>query len=109
MKNRKEYTGEGKNLFDLLAMRFGSQREAAAFLDMSQPALHTHFNREKLSSYFWRVYAPKLEIAGLNPQYIKDPAKCAPFFEEAAEAEIAKLRARMIELETMKQRANVHA
>lgn len=102
MKQRKEYTGEGKNLFDLLAMRFGSQREAAAFLDMSQPALHTHFNREKLTTYFWRVYAPKLEVAGLNPQYIKDPEQYAPFFEEAAEVEIAKLRARLGELEQMR-------
>ena len=105
MKQRKKYTGEGNALFDLLAMRFGSQREAAAFLNIAQPGLVSYFNRPELTAFFWRVYAPKLEVAGLNPQYIKDPERYAPFFEEVAEAEIAKLRARMEELERMKKTA----
>lgn len=88
---KKEITGEGKRLSELLDMQFDSQREMAEFIGMSQPNLWRYFQMEVLPPLFWKNYGGKLAEAGLNAGYITDPANHAPMFEEAAEAYLAKI------------------
>jgi len=91
MRKERQLTGEGARLAELLEMQFDGQREAAAFLGMTQPNLNRLMGFDSLPASFWAKYAKRLPEAGLNPGYISDPENHAPMFEEAANAYMAKV------------------
>ena len=66
---------EGQRFKELVYSCWPNQREAAAALGMGQAKLSRDFRREKMTRYFWIVYAPKLEANGLNPEYVRDESQ----------------------------------
>jgi hypothetical protein len=63
---------EGQRFKELVYLRWSNQREAAAALGMGQAKLSRDFRREKMTKYFWIVYARKLAAFDLNMEYIWD-------------------------------------